>query len=52
MRRLGRIRLCGAIPHGLRRIRLGLPESPALKARLSPTYQSGPGYGGILMKQL
>ena len=29
-RRLGRIRLCGAIPHRLRRIRPGLPESPAL----------------------
>ena len=47
-RRLGRIRLCSAIPHRLRRIFVqACPE-----ARLSPTYRSGPGYGGILTKEL
>jgi hypothetical protein len=43
-----RIRLCSAISHRLRRIFV----QACLKARLSPTYRSGPGYGGILTKQL
>jgi len=43
-----RIRLCSAISHRLRRIFV----QACPKARLSPTYRSGPGYGGILTKQL